>query len=981
MLVVRTESEDFEKIFEDAYKGKGTTLIVSGESGIGKSFFINNFIEKKLEDYKKDKRAELRNIVFASGENNRILSDPLNSWKELVIDIQISLATIALLNGEAESAKIDVKKLIKNIFIKQSSDWFKLIPVVGDSASTLVKAIKGIFDEKEAQKKANESFFPDSNVVFETPDDKYKILMKKLRDLSEHDLYILFIKNIQYFDNESLDLFYKLSKNLSEEPYRMLLIGSYCKDDLIKDKIKESGIINILPIEEALSNLSKSKSINEINLKVFSPEQIELFLNMKFPGNDFTLEFKKDVEKISNGIPLYLDEVTTHFKDCGIIYFDKEDSKFKNFKSSEQFSLPKNLEEILEKRYDSLGDALTPIINIASVMGNDFSFEIISKVTEKKLINFDVIIDKLKNKHKLIEKVKKTYPKMELIYRFIHYLYQKYVYDKLLLEEFNIVIHKQISVALKNMYPEEMINSDILEQYIHHLGIGNRIISDKGEVILNKDNLRDDEVKNVVNEFTNIYQKLTEGYEKTISYEEAINKCRILISIYEILEDKELRFEYNLKLAIFLKDANKWSESGSEFNNALKIAEELNDKPKIALCYLEMSNLFENTKESDEAINCLNKFLKISEELKDENLLTRAYVTFGNIYRNKLNNEEALINYRKALDYRQRRGDEQKIGVIYLNMGNVYYIQSELSNALEYYLKAKKIFEISEDKKHLPKVIKNIGNIYFIKRQFDEALTQYNTAKVKFNESGNIKEEADIFVNTGSVNYYLRKTDLSIEYYEKALEIYKKLGEKENKAKCLKNLGLCFIEKKDLDKALEFFQQASKINHEIKSKVEEASCDFEMGDIYFIKNNIETAFEFYDKAIKLLKEIPKANNLPSFLFRKANSLYKLKNFDEAGRINTEAKDAALKTEKSDIVFGSELLNAKLISVTDKTKSINLLNDLLTTIKDEQERAEVYCELFKISGENEYRIKSYDIYTKLNTDNPCEEYLQKINELK
>lgn len=974
MLVTRNETEKLEEVFQKAFdKGKGSTIILTGESGIGKSFFVKDFIEKKVQRHKNN---TMLKVISALSENDRRKTD-LYAWKELIIDLETNLASLAIWSGKAESPEIDYKKLVRNVFDEQGPDWLKLIPVVGESATILLKAIKGIKKESEAQTKARELLKPNTNVIYNTEDDRFKHLMLKLRLLSETDIVILFIKDIQFFDDSSLDLFYKLSKNLSEDPYRLILIGSYCEEDITNEKFNPlTGRIEVQPIEIALDNLRKLKSYLEFDLKGFSINQIEDYLNLNFPGNDFSNNIKEDLEKITNGNPLFLDAVVKDLRENGIIF--EVEGKFKNKVSFDYSNVPVNISETIENRYNHLDKDLKKIVNLASVMGDDFSSEVIMDILNEDISDFYLKTDVLKDEYEIIIEIEKSYLDLTLIYKFIHYLYQMYVYNKLTNNKVNIKLHKSVSESLRKLLSGDKINC-ILEQYSYHIGVGNRIISEKGKVILKKENLIYEETLSVVKEFVDIYKKLIEGYEKTFSNDEAINKCRVIIELSELLDDKNLEFDYMMKMAFIVNLKDKL-EAEKTYRKALVLSEELSDKCKIADCKMSLGNLMHDQSDYSESVNFLKDSLKISEELNDKIRIARVYVTFGNIYEKKEKHEESINSYEKALRVREELDDLKGIGIVKMNLGNVYYNTSDFEKSEEYYRKALDIYEELNDNYNIPKAIKNLGNIFFSKEEFDLAIEYYDKAHMLFKKTEDQKEIADVLVNQGVIYYNLNKVNESIAKYNEALIIYKYLGEKANKAKCLKNLGLSYFKKAEYDKSLDFLVEANSINERIEAKTESIICEFCIGEIFFEKNNIEQAFINYDKSINEIRKLNSTGYLSSFLFRKANSLFKLNKFSESEKINIESKELALLCNREDIVFKTCLLSIKILSKTDAQKSLGNLKEMLNNFTSDEETAELHFEFYKLTGDNEKKLTSIELYEKLNIESPLPEYQRKLDEL-
>jgi len=81
--------------------------------------------------------------------------------------------------------------------------------------------------------------------------------------------------------------------------------------------------------------------------------------------------------------------------------------------------------------------------------------------------------------------------------------------------------------------------------------------------------------------------------------------------------------------------------------------------------------------------------LKIYLEIDDKNSISKAYNNIGVVYKSQENKPKALEYFKKALAIQEETG-EQTVPVTLTNIGVIYFEQNNSSQAINYYNKAKR---------------------------------------------------------------------------------------------------------------------------------------------------------------------------------------------------------------------------------------------------------------------------------------------------
>ena len=213
------------------------------------------------------------------------------------------------------------------------------------------------------------------------------------------------------------------------------------------------------------------------------------------------------------------------------------------------------------------------------------------------------------------------------------------------------------------------------------------------------------------------------------------------------------------------------------------------------------------------------------------------------------------------------------------------------------------------------------------------------------------------------------------------MEIAKKLDNKLLFSIALGNMGDIYYDEGNYIKAMEYYQKKLEIVEGLNHKRSISITLFNIGNIYKKLKNYEKAEEYYNRAITIAKELQTKYYLCIFLHSKADLYYLLQKYDEANLLNNESLKLAEELNKQGTIFNRKVLKAKIKSIKDKTGAISELEKMLKIEKENEEKAILHYELFKLTKEEEHRRIAIDIYQKLYEKTPSIEYKERIEELK
>ncbi len=214
--------------------------------------------------------------------------------------------------------------------------------------------------------------FPHTKSDFLSPEEKHYRIIHLVTDIihgmSQHSPVLLVVEDLHWADPTTLELLEFVIKNTQQYPIFAIMISRpefqshwYQSDTLIVQKLM------------ALNHTDCQKLVASI----FENSPLPNFIESKLIAR-------------SSGIPLFLEESSRHL----LTQIDERKSQGLDA-FSEEFTLPETLQDLLNARVESLGEA-KHLAQIASVFGHSFTYSNIRKIAQNNGIeaddNMDIIL-------------------------------------------------------------------------------------------------------------------------------------------------------------------------------------------------------------------------------------------------------------------------------------------------------------------------------------------------------------------------------------------------------------------------------------------------------------------------------------------------------------------------------------------------------------------------------------------------------------
>jgi serine phosphatase RsbU (regulator of sigma subunit)/tetratricopeptide (TPR) repeat protein len=257
---------------------------------------------------------------------------------------------------------------------------------------------------------------------------------------------------------------------------------------------------------------------------------------------------------------------------------------------------------------------------------------------------------------------------------------------------------------------------------------------------------------------------------------------------------------YELGLDYYQSGTYKTADSIVDLQLALAL--KTNFKKGAALAYNLKGKLYQANNNNTEALKDFEQALKLCTDINDKGIEGTTYGDIGIIYENEGNYPEALKYQLSALKIREDMNDTLHIDIVCGNIGNIYNYQGNYPEALIYKQRSLALAKAIKDSLGMGYAYGDMGSIYNSLKKYDDALMNLQLA-LNLNKKLNDKQGiGNAELNIGNTYNILGNYDKALEYTYQGLEIYRAMGSQFLICYGYDNIAYNYIKKKDYAKAL-----------------------------------------------------------------------------------------------------------------------------------------------------------------------------------
>jgi predicted ATPase len=266
--------------------------------------------------------------------------------------------------------------------------------------------------------------------------------------LAEQSPLLLVLEDIHWADSGSLHLLQHLARRTPQ--LKVMLLGTY----------REVELDEALPFNEMLMELSRRRFCTRIKLGRLDKKKTRDLLEVIF-AEEITTEFLDSIYEETEGNPFFIEEVCKTLVENGELYYEDGHWQRPSMEKMYPLPVPQSVRVTIQSRVNTLADETQGILLTAAVIGREFDYQTLKKVTEK---NEDILLDSLEEviSAQLVVEVKEGGGEQ---FYFSHALIPAALREGVSgLRQTRL--HRKVAEVIEELHPEEY------ERLAHHWGEG-----------------------------------------------------------------------------------------------------------------------------------------------------------------------------------------------------------------------------------------------------------------------------------------------------------------------------------------------------------------------------------------------------------------------------------------------------------------------------------------------------------------------------
>jgi tetratricopeptide (TPR) repeat protein len=483
---------------------------------------------------------------------------------------------------------------------------------------------------------------------------------------------LLFLDDVQWCDRETLDWLHYVLQFDATAP---LLIVATLRQEEADDN-------------EALSTLrlllQKSATLTEVSLARFDALTTTT-LAASLREHDLAADEAALIYRETEGNPLFVVELMRaggHATDQTVV-------------TTEQ-TLPPKVQATIQYRLSQLSAQAQALIQIAAVIGREFTFEVLARASEA---NEDALVqglDELWRKRIVREQGANAYD-------FSHDKIRVVAYTTLSATR-RRVLHRKVAEALNEVYAPDLdgISAQIAQHY---------------------------EIAGQADRAIEFYRRAAQAAQRIYANDEAIGHYRYLLDsdLAQYLSAEDV-CAINLALGEVWRVNGQWPQAEAINREALARAEKLGAARLMAQAQRALADVMRLQGHYDAALEWLTRAETGFEAAGDRRGVVSTLWTMGEVYWFKGNNLRSLAALDRQLQIATEINDQRGLCEALDTMGMVYWSQGDWDRSVECCLKSIAIAEPLGYKLVITRAAITLGNVGVSRRDQAMALQWYQTA-------------------------------------------------------------------------------------------------------------------------------------------------------------------------------------------------------------------------------------------------------------
>jgi DNA-binding NarL/FixJ family response regulator len=400
----QAELQRLKAAFEAAASGQGTLIMLVGEPGIGKTALCQQLVSFV------DKRGGVPLVGHCYPDGSASL--PYQPF----VEVFESLAR----QRDTETLRLEL----------------------GSSANEVARMVPALRAVLQVELAAPEN----------PEDDRLRLLsgvLGCLRNIGATHPLLVVLEDLHDADRGTLDLLVYLARHLAGIP--LLVVGTY----------RDVEVDRAHPLAAGLAELRRVSQFERVHLRELSVNDVQRLLASS-SQQAIPRPLAELVHHRSGGNALFVHELLRFLVSEGLV--ERRDGALRRVDEvSLAGQMPEGLRDVVGKRLSRLSPAANQVLSVASVIGREFSLEVLRRVQARPDDELESALEEALDASMVEER---SAGAATITYRFTHAFFQQTLYDEILAPR-RLRLHRQVAGALEEVHARrlEEYAAELAEQY------------------------------------------------------------------------------------------------------------------------------------------------------------------------------------------------------------------------------------------------------------------------------------------------------------------------------------------------------------------------------------------------------------------------------------------------------------------------------------------------------------------------------------
>ncbi|MFN8487421.1 MAG: AAA family ATPase [Caldilineaceae bacterium] len=632
------ELAELQKRLDQALAGQSQIVFVTGEAGSGKSTLLLEFAQRA--------QIRQRSLVVAGGSCNAFSGggDPYLPFRDAL------LMLLGEMDGPWANALAAQQSGFSNLLLPHlARALLNCGPDVIDvlaPASLLLQRLNAVqpttteqwprqLRELIAQQRARATQ-PDQKQLFEQ-------IRLVFETIARSQPLLLLLDDLQWADTASLNLLFHWGQRLTDS--RLLLIAAFRPSEVLAWRSREEPGADQHPLLAVRNELVRRLGEIEISLEHGTATDGRTFVDALLDAepNKFDPSFREQLFNRTGGYPLFTVELLRTLQERHDLIKDAT-GQWMVAGALNWAALPTRVEAVIEQRIKRMPSHLQELLKIASIMGEEFTAEVVARVFNEPI---PVVIQQLSNlialRYRLVESsgVRRLRTQRLSQYHFQHNLFQHYLYSHIDEAE-RMYWHEAVGNVMEAIYAEDaeslaamavqlaqhFLKADIPAKAIPYL-----LLAGKRAV-----------------QFS--------AYENAIAHFEQGLRLLALLPPNVERDQQELELAVALGTALMFVRGTAVARVGEMFHRALILAEQSGNKEQQALALFNLWRFYSDRADYQQCSDIAGQLQRLAEQsdnpavhLTADHALWTMSLYAGDFVRARYHAEQGIAWYRPELHH------------------------------------------------------------------------------------------------------------------------------------------------------------------------------------------------------------------------------------------------------------------------------------------------------------------------------------------